>query len=72
MENKREIKTCTVSGVIAFKDEFYKSGKYPYVPFVEAFRAKHKIPVAELRRFCQMVELFKGTNPELHHVLPNE
>lgn len=70
MENKREIKVCTISGVAAYKEEFYKGGKYPYITFVEAFRAKHKIPVAELREFCMKVELFKGTNPHIHQVIP--
>lgn len=73
MDNKkttREIKVCTITGVSGYKEEFYKDGKYPYATFAEAFRAKHKIPVAELRRFCELLEFLKATNVSLHHLLP--
>ena len=71
-ESGRELKSCTITGVMAYRDEFYKSGMYPYITFAEAFRAKYRIPVAELRKFCQMVELFKATNPDVHHIIPNK
>jgi hypothetical protein len=46
------LKKCTVSGVVDYEKNFYKEGKYPYATFVENFRAKHRIPVEELRSFC--------------------
>ena len=51
-----ELKKCTISGVVDFEKNFYKEGKYPYATFVENFRAKHNIPVAELRVFCENIK----------------
>ena len=50
-----ELKKCTISGVVDFERNFYKNGKYPYATFVENFRAKHNIPVEDLRSFCSKV-----------------
>ena len=47
-----DLKRCTISGVVDFEKNFYKEGKYPYATFVENFRAKYKIPVEDLRSFC--------------------
>ena len=48
-----ELKKCTISGVVDYERNFYKEGKYPYATFVENFRAKNRIPVDELRSFCE-------------------
>lgn len=52
----KELKRCTISGVVDYERNFYKDGKYPYVTFVEKFRAKYSIPVAELRSFLNEIK----------------
>jgi len=51
-----ELKKCTISGVVDYKDNFYKNGTYPYMTFVEKFRSKYSIPVDELRLFCDEIK----------------
>ena len=61
------LKKCTISGVVDYEDNFYKDGKYPYATFVENFRAKHRIPVEELRTFCERLK--EMNQKELHKLL---
>ena len=58
----RELKKCTISGIIDLQGNFHKGGKYPYVKFVEQFRAKHQIPVKELRSFLKDVSEHQRQN----------
>jgi len=59
-----KLKRCTISGVVDFEKNFYKNGKYPYATFVENFRAKHMIPVEDLRAFCEAVSHMKDLELE--------
>ena len=57
-----ELKKCTISGIIDFDNNFHKGGLYPYVKFVEQFRARHQIPVKELRTFLNEVNKSQKEN----------
>ena len=47
-----EQKKCIITGVELTQDDTYnKNSGCPYANFVEGFRARHKIPVKDLRRF---------------------
>jgi len=47
-----EPKKCIITGVELTQDDTYnKNSGCPYANFVEGFRARHKIPVKDLRRF---------------------
>tara|TARA_B110000879_G_scaffold17839_1_gene21669 strand:- start:205 stop:402 length:198 start_codon:yes stop_codon:yes gene_type:complete len=57
-----ELKKCTISGIIDLEENFHKEGKYPYVKFVERFRARYQIPVKELRGFLNDVSEHQKQN----------
>jgi hypothetical protein len=57
-----ELKKCTISGIIDLQENFHKGGLHPYVKFVEQFRAKHQIPVKELRSFLKDVSEHQNQN----------
>ncbi len=57
-----ELKKCTISGIIDLEENFHIRGLHPYVKFVEQFRAKHQIPVKELRAFLKDVSEHQKQN----------
>ena len=47
-----EQKKCIITGIELTQDDTYnKNSGCPYANFVEGFRARHKIPVRDLRKF---------------------
>ena len=57
-----ELKKCTISGIIDLDENFHKGGLHPYVKFVEQFRARHQIPVKDLRSFLYEVNEAQKSN----------
>ncbi len=58
IKNKKENtgSRCTITGVELMDEDNYKNGTYPYANFVEDFRAKHHIPVSDLRQFVKTLK----------------